>query len=243
MALAWIPKSILIKSRIICSSFLWAGKKDQKVLPWVKWDQIARLKALGGWGIKNTAFFAKSLATKLGWRLITTQSLWTEVITHKYITPTSVLDWIRDFEFKKHKSGSIIWKSLCKSFSLIAEGLVWKVGDGRKVRIGADPWIGSAQNHILPQPLIQIIHQKGYFHINQIADPISTNIWHQGWRKSHDLELPEQWASLWDQYILALQSSHFRITDREAELIWEKAQLGKYTPKDWISTTLLTILP
>ena len=36
MALAWIPKSILIKSRRICSTFLWAREKDQKVLPWVK---------------------------------------------------------------------------------------------------------------------------------------------------------------------------------------------------------------
>ena len=31
--------------------------------------------------------------------------------------------------------------------------------------------------------------------------------------------------------ILALQSSHIRITDKEDELIWEKAQLGKYSPK------------
>ena len=77
MALAWIPKSIFIKSKRICSYFLWTGKKDQKVLPWVKWDQIARPKALGGWGIKNTAFFAKALAAKLGWSLIKTQSLCT----------------------------------------------------------------------------------------------------------------------------------------------------------------------
>ena len=45
------------------------------------------------------------------------------------------------------------------------------------------------------------------------------------------MELPEQWENIWDQYTLALQSSHIRITNREDELIWEKAQLGKYTPK------------
>ena len=45
------------------------------------------------------------------------------------------------------------------------------------------------------------------------------------------MELPEQWENLWDQYTLALQSSHIWITNREDELIWEKAQLGKYTPK------------
>ena len=72
MALAWIPKSILNRSRRICSNFLWSGKKYQKVLPWIKWDQIARPKALGGWRIKNTPFFAKELVAKLGWRLIST---------------------------------------------------------------------------------------------------------------------------------------------------------------------------
>ena len=37
MSLAWIPKSILEKSRKICSKFLWTRKKEQRVLPWVKW--------------------------------------------------------------------------------------------------------------------------------------------------------------------------------------------------------------
>ena len=132
---------------------------------------------------------------------------------------------------KKPPNGSIIWKALCKSLSLITEGPVWKVGDNTKVRIGADPWPGSTQNHILSQPLIQLIHQKGCYHLNQIADPTSTNIWHQGCRKSQDMELLEQWENLWDQYTLALQSSHIWITNREDELIWEKAQLRKYTPK------------
>ena len=67
--------------------------------------------------------------------------------------------------------------------------------------------------------------------MNQIADPLSTNIWHQGWKKSQDLELPDQWARQWDQYTLTLQSSHIWIFDRTDELIWEKAQHGKYTPK------------
>ena len=66
MSLAWIPKSILEKTRKICAKFLWTGKKEQLVLPWVKWDQIARPKSLGGQGIKNINLFAKALATKAG---------------------------------------------------------------------------------------------------------------------------------------------------------------------------------
>ena len=84
MTLALIPKAILEKARRICSNFLWTGKKEHRVLPWVKSNQTARPKELGGWGIKNSIMFTKALATKVGWRLISTHSLWTEVITHKY---------------------------------------------------------------------------------------------------------------------------------------------------------------
>ena len=66
MSLAWIPKSILEKTRKICAKFLWIGKKKHLILPWVKWDQIARPKSMGGWGIKNINLFAKALATKAG---------------------------------------------------------------------------------------------------------------------------------------------------------------------------------
>ena len=163
MALAWIPKSIMNKTKRICTTFLWSGKKDQKVLPWVKWDQIDRPKSMGDWGIKHTFFFAKALEAKLGGRIISTQSLWTEFIIHKYISPTPLLDWIRDMGNTNLPNGSIIWKALCKSFPLISKGLVWKVGDGTKVRIGADPWPSYSQNHILPHQLIQLIHQKGFF--------------------------------------------------------------------------------
>ena len=77
MALAWIPKAILEKARRIFSNFLWNGNKEHKVLPWVKWNQIARPKELGGWGIKNSLMFAKAMAEKAGWRLISIQILWT----------------------------------------------------------------------------------------------------------------------------------------------------------------------
>jgi hypothetical protein len=44
--------------------YLWQGNKDKKVLPWVRWDQIATPKALGGWGLKNILSFSKALAAK-----------------------------------------------------------------------------------------------------------------------------------------------------------------------------------
>jgi hypothetical protein len=51
----------------------------------VKWSTLAIPKYLGGWGLKNIFLFAKALVAKSVWRLISTDNLWTQVVTHKYI--------------------------------------------------------------------------------------------------------------------------------------------------------------
>ena len=48
MSLSWIPKGILEEARGICFPFLWSGKKDVQVTPWVRWERIAVPKGLGG---------------------------------------------------------------------------------------------------------------------------------------------------------------------------------------------------
>jgi hypothetical protein len=85
MSLAWIPKGILERIKKICSKFMWVGTKDKQVIPWVRWSTLAIPKVLGGWGLKNIFLFAKSLAAKLVWRLLSTENLWTQVVTQKYI--------------------------------------------------------------------------------------------------------------------------------------------------------------
>jgi len=48
MSLAWIPKGTLEAVRKICFRFLWSGKSDTQVTPWVRWDRIAIPKGMGG---------------------------------------------------------------------------------------------------------------------------------------------------------------------------------------------------
>jgi hypothetical protein len=137
MSLAWIPKGILERIRKLCSKFLWAGNQEKFILPWVKWSTLALPKSLGGWGLKNIFLFAKSLASKSVWRLISTENIWTQVVTHKYILSDSLMEWIRR-PSKKHLATSIIWKAMVFSFDVIGDGLAWKVGKGNKVRVGRD---------------------------------------------------------------------------------------------------------
>ena len=80
MSLSWIPKGILERIRRVCFRFLWSGKKEVQVTPWVNWKRIAVPKGLGGWGLKDIFLFSKALAAKGGWRLVHSNSLWTRVI-------------------------------------------------------------------------------------------------------------------------------------------------------------------
>jgi hypothetical protein len=170
MSLAWIPKGIMEKIRKLCLKFLWEGAQDKFVIPWVKWSSLALPKYLGGWGLKNIFLFSKSLAANSSWRLITTDSLWTQVVIQKYIRPASIQDWIRN-PLKRFPLASIIWKALVSSFDVIGDSLAWRIGKGNQVWIGRDPWPGCRGAHILSENLIQSLHDKGYLFLSQVGDP------------------------------------------------------------------------
>lgn len=156
MTLAWIPRGILARLQNICSRFLWKGIKQGNLFAWVKWDIIARPKRWGGWGLKRLDIFAKALAAKLGWQLITTQSLWTKVAYAKYISPSNTMDWI----WRDHRNSSnlsIIWKAVLNSLPLICEGLTWRIHEGNAVCIGVDPWIGCGNVHRLPAEVTSLL--------------------------------------------------------------------------------------
>jgi hypothetical protein len=58
-----------------------------------------------GWGLKNIFLFSKALASKGGWRIINTTSLWTKVVIQKYIEPVPLEIWIRSQQ--KSKKGDL----------------------------------------------------------------------------------------------------------------------------------------
>ena len=132
-------------------------------------------KALGGWGLKNLFLFAKALGAKVAWRLIHSQSLWTNVVYHKYIAPSSLLEWIR-MENKARGNCSVVWKAVINFFDLISSGLVWRVGDGSLLRIGLDPWVGCEGAHIISEALRQRLKEDRVVFFADVADPESTTL-------------------------------------------------------------------
>jgi hypothetical protein len=88
--------------------------------------------------------------------------LWGKVISAKYFTSQSLEDWIKNPR-KLRTLGSIGWSAMMDAYHLIGDFLCWKIGNGSKVRIGEDPWIGGGGGFKLLNSLIEDIHLKGVF--------------------------------------------------------------------------------
>jgi len=230
MSLVWIPKGILESYRKACFRFLWSGKKESQVTPWVKWEKIARPKEKGGWGLKNIFLFSRALAAKVGWRMLSTPSLWQKVVVQKYIAPASVESWIRN-PVKNKQGISVVWKAVINSFSVISNKLAWKIGNGEKIRIGVDPWQGRSSHHLMAPRIIEALEDRGITTLGQLADEQHSTIWAQGWRSARSLRLEDLLVPDFELYIAGLKRSHIRLRDKEDELIWDEDPSGIYTPK------------
>jgi hypothetical protein len=62
-------------------------------------------------------------------------------------------------------------------FDVIGDGLAWRVGDGNKLCLGNDHWMGSGGAHLIIDPLIQSLQEKGLVYHAQIGDLVRTTIW------------------------------------------------------------------
>lgn len=125
----------------------------------------------------------------------------------------------------------MIWKVVVKSFHLVESNLAWSVGNGEKLKIGKDPWMGSTQQHLLPDHIINSLGQRGIVTLNQLENPRPDEPWTQYWRRANTLILDQYEEGVLDLYIRELVLAHIHLIDQEDELVWDLDPAGSYTPK------------
>lgn len=81
------------------------------------------------------------------------------MVKRKYIDPVPLEEWIHS-PWKDSTNASVIWKVTIVSFKLVEEGLAWQVGNGEKIRLGIDPWVGCNETFALSRGVSEFMHSK-----------------------------------------------------------------------------------
>jgi hypothetical protein len=149
MSVFLLPRALCLEINSLMRKFWWGAKENGSKVNWMSWGRMGRSKAMGGMGFRDFNSFNKALLAKQIWRLWENpSSLVAQIMQAKYYPTSSVL------EANMGRRISFAWRSILSSRELVKEGLVWRVGNGRKVRIWEDRWLPSPVFKILTTPSI-----------------------------------------------------------------------------------------
>jgi len=115
-----------------------------------------------------------------------------------------------------------------------------KVGDGDGVNLGIDPFVGGEKNYMFPIPLIGFLNEKGYISLAHINKPFSLSMGIDYRLNGENLGLQEDWARLWNQYVMGLNLAGIRLTTELDSIIWSRHVTGVVSAKTIYEVVMLS---
>jgi hypothetical protein len=120
----------------ITRGFWWGEDKDHRKVHWTAWENLAKPKALGGVGFRDSALFNQALLAKQAWRLLTEpDSLCAKFLRALYYPRGNLFDTV----FRA--DASPVWRGIEHGLELLKQGIILRIGDGSSVRIWRDNWL------------------------------------------------------------------------------------------------------
>ena len=146
-----LPTGLIQDIERLIRKFWWGQRGDQHKIHWKNWEALCKPTALGGMGFKDLKKFNEAILAKQIWRLLTGHtSLFYQVFQAKYFPNCSILD-------AKLSLGSYIWQSIVKAKKLVQSSLLWRVGDGKQIKILWDRWLPREEPAKVISPLNSIL--------------------------------------------------------------------------------------
>lgn len=231
--LSWAGKEILIKAvvqaiptfamgcfdltKTLCDQigkmvarFWWNAQEGKQKIHWLSKDVLQKQKKEGGLGFRDIHDFNLAMLAKQCWRLWDRpESLCSRILKAKYFPESSILE-------AKPKSGmSYTWRSILKGLKVFKLGIVWRVGDGRDLKIWTDPWIpkGTSRKPITPRAGTLLTK------VDELVDP-TTGSW------DSDLVREVFWEE--DAKVILALTVH---EGRENVLAWHYEENGLFSVK------------
>ncbi|XP_027172745.1 uncharacterized protein LOC113772350 [Coffea eugenioides] len=131
-----LPRKLCKDISALMANFWWGETNGRNKMHWISWKKMAVHKNAGGLGFKDLEAFNKALLGKQVWRILAKPNLLvSKVLKAKYFPQESILQCIPP------KNASWNWQGLTGARSLLDEGLIRRIGNGRSTKIGDHKWL------------------------------------------------------------------------------------------------------
>jgi hypothetical protein len=130
------PFGLIDELEQIIRNFWWGDEENRRRMHWLSWDKLVQPKSQGGVGFRDLRIFNQALLARQAWRLLKfPNSLCARLLKAKYYPSGDLLD----IAFIQQQSQS--WQGVVHGLELLKKGIIWRIGDGSKVRIFRDNWL------------------------------------------------------------------------------------------------------
>ncbi|XP_061344062.1 uncharacterized protein LOC133290031 [Gastrolobium bilobum] len=129
-----VPSGTCKEVEKLTRRFIWGSSSTKRKVHLVSWNNICRRKTEGGLGLRDQSLVNKAYAMKIGFGVMTNSgSLWARILRSKYKVDSGLVPML-----KEARSNSNTWRSVCKSWSHVQEGVKILIGNGTQTMF----WVG-----------------------------------------------------------------------------------------------------
>jgi hypothetical protein len=130
------PMGLIDDLEQIIRNFRWGVEQNKRKMHWLSWDKLTMPKSQGGIGFRDLRVFNQALLARQAWRLLHfPNSLCARLLKARYYPSGNLIDTA----FIQNQSQT--WKGIVHGLELLKKGIVWRIGDGSKVKIFRDNWL------------------------------------------------------------------------------------------------------
>jgi hypothetical protein len=147
MSVFLLPNSLCKELNSLMERFWWGHKDNNSKIHWMSWEKMGVSKDQGGLGFRDLCMFNKALLAKQMWRIWKNpDSLVAKIMKAKYFPHSSVM------EANLGNRPSQVWRSLLAAKEMVHNGAIWRVGDGKDIRVWGDKWLPTPSSFSIQSP-------------------------------------------------------------------------------------------
>jgi hypothetical protein len=136
MGVFQLPIGLCKEINQLMQKFWWNHMSQSSKIHWMSWEKMGRSKAIGGLGFRDLVLFNKAMLAKQGWQILQEpSSLTAQILKAKYYPKNSFL------QASLGSRPSFAWRSIANARSLLSKGLVWRVGNGKDIKVWGEQWL------------------------------------------------------------------------------------------------------